>query len=220
MLVLVCRCGWWVCLCGEIVEPFLYSPRVVPVCGKAVAWAPHGGAGCAGFVSCEPACVSDVLAPCGSVGAPQPGGVLGLAGGGVGSAGDLAAHGAGGSGSDRGQGGGGHAYADLEGQAERAPPRTSRMMTLVRTVSELVVLARLVVGRGCLTAVPRVSAWVVGCSPLVEDGGVGVGGAEGEDGSGLPGVFRTLLVFLLQAAFVKFRSSRSTSLGARYPRAE
>ena len=37
---------------------------------------------------------------------------------------------------------------------------------------------------------------------------------------GLPGVFRTLLVFLLQAAFVKFRSSRSTSLGARYPRAE
>ena len=24
---------------------------------------------------------------------------------------------------------------------------------------------------------------VVGCSPLVEDGGVGVGGAEGEDGS-------------------------------------
>ena len=122
MLVLVCRCGWWVCLCGEIVEPFLYSPRVVPVCGKAVAWAPHGGAGCAGFVSCEPACVSDVLAPCGSVGAPQPGGVLGLAGGGVGSAGDLAAHGAGGSGSDRGQGGGGHAYADLEGQAERAPP--------------------------------------------------------------------------------------------------
>ena len=38
--------------------------------------------------------------------------------------------------------------------------------------------------------------------------------------TGLPGVFRTLLVFLLQAAFVKFRSSRSTSLGARYPRAE
>ena len=37
---------------------------------------------------------------------------------------------------------------------------------------------------------------------------------------GLPGVFRTLLVFLLQAAFVKFRSSRSTSFGARYPRAE
>lgn len=24
---------------------------------------------------------------------------------------------------------------------------------------------------------------VVGCSPLVEDGGVGVGGAEGEDGA-------------------------------------
>ena len=37
---------------------------------------------------------------------------------------------------------------------------------------------------------------------------------------GLPGVFRTLLVFLIQAAFVKFRSSRSTSFGARYPRAE
>ena len=37
---------------------------------------------------------------------------------------------------------------------------------------------------------------------------------------GLPGVFRTLLVFLLQAAFVKSRNSRSTSLGARYPRAE
>ena len=107
MLVLVCRCGWWVCSCGEIVEPLLYSPRVVPVCGKAVAWAPHGGAGCAGFVSCEPACVSDVLAPCGSVGAPQPGGVLGLAGGGVGSAGG-AEH-------------GGHAHTDIEGQAERAP---------------------------------------------------------------------------------------------------
>ena len=89
---------------------------------QTVAWVLHGGAGCAGFVSGESACVSDVLAPCGSVGAPQPGGVLGLAGGGVGSAGDLAAHGAGGSAGDRGQGGGGHAYADLEGQAERAPP--------------------------------------------------------------------------------------------------
>ena len=73
----------------------------------------HGGAGCAGFVSGESACVSDVLAPCGSVGAPQPGGVLGLAGGGVGSAGDLAAHGAGGSAGDRGQGGSGQVQGDL-----------------------------------------------------------------------------------------------------------
>ena len=37
---------------------------------------------------------------------------------------------------------------------------------------------------------------------------------------GLLGVFRTVLVFLFQAAFVKFRSSRSTSFGVRYPRAE
>ena len=37
---------------------------------------------------------------------------------------------------------------------------------------------------------------------------------------GLLGVFRTVLVFLLQAAFVKPRNSRSTSLGVRYPRAE
>ena len=39
-------------------------------------------------------------------------------------------------------------------------------------------------------------------------------------GCGLPGVFRTVLVFLLQAAFFRSRKSRSTSLGARYPRAE
>ena len=70
---------------------------------RVPVWEP----GCAGFVSGEPACVSDVLAPCGSVGAPQPGGVLGLAGGGVGSVG----------GAERG----GHAHTDLEGQAERAP---------------------------------------------------------------------------------------------------
>ena len=38
--------------------------------------------------------------------------------------------------------------------------------------------------------------------------------------TGLPGVFRTVLVFLLQAAFFRSRKSRSTSLGARYPRAE
>ena len=38
--------------------------------------------------------------------------------------------------------------------------------------------------------------------------------------AGLPGVFRTVLVFLLQAAFFRSRKSRSTSLGARYPRAE
>ena len=38
--------------------------------------------------------------------------------------------------------------------------------------------------------------------------------------SGLLCVFRTVLVFLPQAAFVKFRSSRSTSFGVRYPRAE
>ena len=38
--------------------------------------------------------------------------------------------------------------------------------------------------------------------------------------SGLPGVFRTVLVFLLQAAFFRSRKSRSTSFGARYPRAE
>ena len=37
---------------------------------------------------------------------------------------------------------------------------------------------------------------------------------------GLLGVFRTVLVFLLQAAFVKPRNSRSTSFGVRYPRAE
>ena len=40
------------------------------------------------------------------------------------------------------------------------------------------------------------------------------------DSCGLPGGFRTRLVFLLQTAFVKFRSSRSTSFGVRYPRAE
>ena len=34
-----------------------------------------------------------------------------------------------------------------------------------------------------LMVVLWVLVWVVGCSPLVEDGGVGVGGAEGEDGS-------------------------------------
>ena len=34
-----------------------------------------------------------------------------------------------------------------------------------------------------LMTVLRVLVWVVGCSPLVEDGGVGVGGAEGEDGA-------------------------------------
>ena len=38
--------------------------------------------------------------------------------------------------------------------------------------------------------------------------------------TGLPGVFRTVLVFLLQAAFFRSRKSRSTSFGARYPRAE
>ena len=32
--------------------------------------------------------------------------------------------------------------------------------------------------------------------------------------------FRTVLAFLLQAAFVKSRSSRSISFGVRYPRAE
>ena len=37
---------------------------------------------------------------------------------------------------------------------------------------------------------------------------------------GLLGVFRTVLVFLLQAAFFRSRKSRSTSFGARYPRAE
>ena len=57
-------------------------------------------------------------------------------------------------------------------------------------------------------------SWGV-CEYESEDGGDGF-----REGFGLPGVFRTLLVFLLQAAFVKFRSSRSTSLGARYPRAE
>ena len=38
--------------------------------------------------------------------------------------------------------------------------------------------------------------------------------------SGLLGVFRTVLVFLLQAAFFRSRKSLSTSLGVRYPRAE
>ena len=37
---------------------------------------------------------------------------------------------------------------------------------------------------------------------------------------GLLGVFRTVLVFLLQAAFFRSRKSLSTSLGVRYPRAE
>ena len=37
---------------------------------------------------------------------------------------------------------------------------------------------------------------------------------------GLLGVFRTVLVFLLQAAFVKSRKSLSASSGVRYPRAE
>ncbi|WP_430793403.1 transposase [Actinomyces oris] len=38
--------------------------------------------------------------------------------------------------------------------------------------------------------------------------------------TGLLGVFRTVLVFLLQAAFFRSRSSLSTSSGVRYPRAE
>lgn len=40
------------------------------------------------------------------------------------------------------------------------------------------------------------------------------------DRTGLLGILRTVLVFLCQAAGVRFRSSRSTSLGVRYPRAE
>ena len=39
-----------------------------------------------------------------------------------------------------------------------------------------------VVGRGLFDDGVSLHS-VVGCSPLVEDGGVGVGGAEGEDGA-------------------------------------
>ena len=123
---------------------------------RVPVWEP----GCAGFVSGEPACVSDVLAPCGSVGAPQPGGVLGLAGGGVGSVGG-AEH-------------GGHAHTDIEGQAKRAPVQQDHGPDVYRCWLGSC-------GEGCSTVVLRVWARVV--SPLVEDGGVGVGGAEGEDGS-------------------------------------
>ena len=42
----------------------------------------------------------------------------------------------------------------------------------------------------------------------------------GTQPGGLLGVFRTVLVFLLQAAFFRPRKSLSTSSGVRYPRAE
>ena len=40
-------------------------------------------------------------------------------------------------------------------------------------------------------------------------------GIEKDRTIGLLGVFRTVLVFLFQAAFVKSRNSRSTSFGVR-----
>ena len=58
------------------------------------------------------------------------------------------------------------------------------MVAPARSVSPMFIGTSLVpvVGRGLFDDGVSLNA-VVGCSPLVEDGGVGVGGAEGEDGA-------------------------------------
>ena len=64
------------------------------------------------------------------------------------------------------------------------------------------------------------NAFGIMCSPLFLPTYTLVKTAADAMMGGLLGVFRTVLVFLLQAAFFRPRNSLSTSLGVRYPRAE